>query len=271
MNKNIKTRKVDQPLLEFRNITVIKGNNKKVLDSVSITINAGENLAILGPNGAGKSSFIKTIAREYYPLQRDNDVLFKVLGQDRWNIFDLRFLFGIVSNDLQHTFTRDITGLETVLSGFFGSVGLYKEHLNRNMKRKAAEIIGFLELSHLKDRRIDEMSSGEARRFLIGRALVHDPKALVLDEPTNSLDLHALYKFSNILRKIAKAGVNIILVTQNIQDIIPEIDRVILMKKGKFLEDGPKGRILNGKNIKKLFGVPVEIKAKDGYYYALRA
>jgi len=262
---------MDRPLLEFRNITVIKGDNKKVLDSVSITINMGENLAILGPNGAGKSSLIKTITREYYPVQHDNDFSFKILGEDRWNIFDLRFLLGIVSNDLQHLFTRDVTGLETVLSGFFGSVGLYKEHLTHRMRKKAGEIIEFLELSHLKDRRIDEMSSGEARRFLIGRALVHDPKALILDEPTNSLDLHALYKFSNILRKIANSGVNIILVTQNIHDIIPEIGRAILMKEGKFLEDGPKDRILNGKNIKKLFGVPVDIKTKGGYYYALRA
>ena len=139
------------------------------------------------------------------------------------------------------------------------------------MKRKAGEIIEFLEIGHLRGRKMNQMSSGEARRFLIGRALVHDPKALILDEPANSLDLHALYKFSNILSKIAKSGTSIILVTHNLSDIIPEIKRVILMKDGKFYKDGPKESILTHENITKLFEASVEIKKKDGYYYALRA
>jgi iron complex transport system ATP-binding protein len=138
------------------------------------------------------------------------------------------------------------------------------------MKKTAHQVIEFLEISHLQDRRMDQMSSGEARRFLIGRALVHEPKALILDEPTNSLDLHALYKFSNILRKITKSGTGIILVTHNISDIIPEIDRVILMKNGKICDEGPKRAMLTDKNINKLFEASVEIQRKGGYYYALR-
>jgi len=202
--------------------------------------------------------------------------VFKVLGQSNWNIFDLRFLLGIVSNDLQYIFRRDITGREVVLSGFFSSVGLpllhgaQDRHLTAKMKRKASEVIDFLELTHLKKRNISEMSSGEARRFLIGRALVHDPRALILDEPTNSLDLHSVFKFNMLLRKIVASGVSIFLVTQNLYDIIPEINRVILMKKGRFIQDGPKGRILNSKNISSLFSAPVELMKKRGYYYVIR-
>jgi len=258
------------PLLEFKNITVIKGG-KRVLDSISISVNKGENIAILGPNGAGKSSFIKVITREYYPLPDEDSSCFKMLGHDIWNIFDLRNLLGIVSNDLQYTFTRDITGFDVVLSGFFSAVGLFNEKITQKMVNKAKKIIDFLEISHLKNRLLDEMSSGEARRFLIGRALVHDPKALILDEPANSLDMHAFYKFSNILRKIAKSGVSIILVTQNLHDVIPEIDRIILMKEGRFIEDGHKKDILNDKNISNLYEIPIEIISKNGYYYALRA
>jgi iron complex transport system ATP-binding protein len=257
-------------LLEFRNVTVIKGDNKKVLDSFSIAVDEGENIAILGPNGAGKSSLIKTITRQYYPVQGRSGYVFRIWGQERWNIFDLRSLLGIVSNDLQYVFMQDMTGFETVISGFFSSVGLYHERVTAGMKKKAIEVIDFLELSHLKEARMDQVSSGEARRFLIGRALVHDPRALILDEPSNSLDLHGLYKFSHILRKITRSGVSIILVTQNLHDIIPEINRVVLMRNGKLLEDGPKDRVLNEKNISRLFRVPVEIKKKDGYYYALR-
>jgi len=259
------------PLIDFNKITVLKGEYQKVLDSISLKIYEGENLVILGPNGSGKSSLIKTITREYYPIPQGNEGSFKIWGKDTWDVFDLRFLLGIVSNDLQYICTREITGLEMVLSGFFSSIGLFKEHLTPSMKKKALEIIEFLEIGHLQTRRMNQMSSGEARRFLIGRALVHRPKALILDEPTNSLDLHALHKFSNTLSKIARSGTNIILVTHNLSDIIPEIKRVILMKNGQFFKDGTKESILTNENISKLFEAPIEIKQKDGYYYALRA
>jgi iron complex transport system ATP-binding protein len=241
-----------------------------VLDSISLKIYETENVVILGPNGAGKSSFIKLITREYYPLSEGRESSFKIWGQDRWDVFDLRSLLGIVSNDLQYACDRDITGMEMVLSGFFSSIGLFKERLSSKMKKKACQVIDFLEIGHLKNRKMNHMSSGEAKRFLIGRALVHDPKALILDEPGNSLDLHALYKFSNILRKIAKTNTSIILVTHNISDIIPEIARVILMKDGKFCQEGPKASILTDKNLSQLFEASVEIKQKGGYYYALR-
>ena len=263
-------KKTNYPLLEFNNITVLKDDRKKVLDSISLKIYEGENVVILGPNGAGKSSLIKLITREYYPFSQEGECSFRIWGQDRWDVFDLRSLLGIVSNDLQYACARDITGMEMVLSGFFSSIGLFKEHLTARMKRKADQVIEFLEIGHLKDRRMNQMSSGEAKRFLIGRALVHDPKALILDEPGNSLDLHALYKFSNILRKIAKSSISIILVTHNISDIIPEIGRVILMKDGKFCKQGTKASILTDHNISELFGACVEIKRKGGYYYALR-
>ena len=258
-------------LIDFTNITVLKGENQKVLDSISLTINEGENIAILGPNGAGKSSLIKIITREYYPLAQESGCLFKIWGKETWDVFDLRFLLGIVSNDLQYICTKDITGMEMVLSGFFSSIGLFKEHVTSQMKKKAQEIIEFLEIGHLWDRKMNQMSSGEARRFLIGRALVHDPKALILDEPTNSLDMHALHQFSKILSKIAKAGISIILVTHNLSDIIPEIKRVILMKDGKFYKDGAKESILTNENISRLFELPVEILRKGDYYYALRS
>ena len=232
--------KTNFPLIEFNDLTVLKGAYQKVLDSISLKIYEGENVAILGPNGAGKSSLIKIITREYYPVAQEKKCSFKIWGQDSWDVFDLRSLLGIVTNGLQYTCTRDITGMEMVLSGFFSSIGLFKEPVSAKMKRKAKEIIEFFEIGHLCDRQMDQMSSGEARLFLIGRALVHDPKALILDEPTNSrLDLHALYKFSNILSKIARSGISIILVTHNLFDIIPEIKRVILMKDGKFYKDGP--------------------------------
>ena len=255
-------------LLEFKNVTVIRGH-KKILDSLSITIREGENVAILGPNGAGKSSFIKAITREYYPLPQKKDYSFKIWGKDKWDVFDLRFLLGIVSSDLQNAFAREMSGMEVVLSGFFSSIRLYGRRVTREMKRRAEKIMRFLEIYDLRDRYMTEMSSGEARRFLIARALIHNPKALILDEPTIALDLHAQYKFRKIMRKISKSGTGIILITQNMQDIIPQIRRVILMRKGRFYKDGSKAEILTSRNISGLFKVPVRIKKENGYYYAV--
>jgi iron complex transport system ATP-binding protein len=255
------------PLLEFENVTVFRGD-KKVLDSLSVVIHDGENIAILGPNGAGKSSFIKTLSREYYPVSQDNGTLFRMGGRETWDVFDLRSILGIVSNDLHYTFMREIPGREVILSGFFSSVGLFHHIITPEMEQKTDEILTFLGIDHIQDRYMTEMSSGEARRFLIGRALVHSPKTLILDEPTNSLDLHALSTFRHTLRKIARSGTGIILVTHNLHDIIPEISRVILMKDGRFCLDGQKSAILTDDNIGRLFDVHVHIKEEGGYYYA---
>lgn len=254
----------------MKNVTVIQGDrNKKVLDAVSLTVPAGENVAILGPNGAGKTSLIRTITREYYPAARRNPVL-RVMGEDHWNLFELRNLLGIVSSGLQSACAREMPGIEMVLSGFFGGIGLHQgQRVTAGMRKKAEEVLRFLEIAHLKDRSMSVMSSGEARRFLIGRAIIHDPKVLILDEPTNGLDLRATHHFKKMIRKIVHAGASVILVTQNLQDIIPEISRVVLMKEGKIVKDGPKKDVLTRAGIRALFNVPVEVCQKDGYFYAL--
>ncbi len=254
------------PLLEFRNVTVIKGE-KNVLDSVSVSIDEGEHIAILGPNGAGKSSFIKAVNREYYPQPRD-DTVFRIRGEEFWDVFTMRSFIGIVSNDLQYTYTREVSGREVILSGFFSSIGLFNHTITMAMEARTDEILKFLEIEPLQERQMSAMSSGEARRFLIGRALVHNPAALILDEPTNSLDLHALHTFRKLVRKIARAGTGIILVTHNLHDIIPEIDRIILMKDGQFVGDGTKEEMLTDRKTGGLFNVPVHVRKEGDWYYA---
>ncbi|HQC12702.1 MAG TPA: ATP-binding cassette domain-containing protein [Methanoregulaceae archaeon] len=256
----------DLPLIEFENVTVVRGE-KKLLDSVSVTIREDENVAILGPNGAGKSSFIRAITREYYPLAGD-DVSFRIRGRERCDVFEMRSLFGIVSPALQYTFCRDLSGRDVVLSGYFSSIGLYNRDITPEMEKRTDRILAFLEIEDLQERKMDSLSSGEARRFLIGRALVHDPKTLILDEPTTSLDLHALHTFRAILRKVARSGTGIIMVTHNLHDIIPEISRVILMKEARFWKDGPKREVLTDDFISGLFQAPVLIREENGYYYA---
>lgn len=256
-------------LLELKNVTVVRCG-KKILESVSLSIEQGEHVAIIGPNGSGKSSLIKTITKEYYPLATAEGLVLKIMGKDIWHVFELRKLLGIISGDLQQTCCRQIRVLDVVLSGFFSSIGIYYNHnVTPEMETRAKEILEFLEISHLKNRLMCELSTGEARRVLIGRALVNDPHALILDEPANSLDLRALYSFRESIRKIASTGKNVILVTHNLQDIIPEINRVILIKEGKIFRDGEKEDVLTDANLSELFSIPVKVLEKEGYYLAL--
>jgi iron complex transport system ATP-binding protein len=254
------------PLLDFQHISVMRGG-KTVLDDVTLRIQAGEHVAILGPNGCGKSTLIKTITRECYPLAQLGSSL-TILGQDSWNVFELRKLLGIVTNDLIATCTRNITGLEVVLSGFFSSIGLQPyHHVTDSMRQKARAVLELLEIAHLADREMDAISSGEGRRILIGRALVHDPLALLLDEPTNSLDLHATFELRAILRKLAQSGTGILLVTHHLPDIIPEIDRVVFLRGGRVFADGGKDELLTAPRLAELFAVHAEVGRRDGYYH----
>jgi iron complex transport system ATP-binding protein len=256
------------PLIDFNNISVIK-ENRLILDQISLTIAAGENVAIIGPNGSGKSSLIKVMTREYYPLADAPDLRMKVMGEELWNIFDLRRQLGIITTDLQNLCLRDVTVFETVLSGFFSSIGvsdIFSTPLE--MKAIAYEILKFLNISHLSDKKMTQISTGEARKVLIARALVHDPQALVLDEPTNSLDMPSLSQFRKTISEIAKAGKNIILVTHDLSDIIPEVSRVILLKNGKIFADGPKDTILTNDNLTALFDIPVTVQKNGPYYVA---
>jgi iron complex transport system ATP-binding protein len=255
------------PLIEYRDVTVQRGE-RVALDRVNLAIAAGEHVAILGPNGSGKSTLIKTITRELYPLARAGSFL-RILGCDRWNIFDLRPLLGIVSNDLIQTCARHFyTGREIVLSGFFGSIGIWPNHeVTAEMERRADDLMDRLEIGHLAERNAEEMSSGEARRVVIARALVHDPKALVLDEPTNSLDFHAMHALRSALSRIAQSGTGLILVTHHLDDIVPEVTRIILLENGRVVGDGPKAQMLTAEHISRLFRTAVEVEERNGYYH----
>jgi iron complex transport system ATP-binding protein len=254
------------PLLELRNICVMRGQTP-ALDDFSLRIGADEHVAILGPNGCGKSTLIKTITRECYPVARPDSAI-TILGEETWDVFSLRARLGIVSNDLMASCTGEANGRDVVLSGFFSSITIFPNHTvdprHRQLADAALEQLG---ISHLAERPVREMSSGEARRVLIARALVHNPRALVFDEPCNSLDLAAQHTVRQAMRTLANSGIGIILVTHELPDIVPEIQRVVLMSRGRIVADGPKEEILRVERLSELFGVKVELGRRDGYYH----
>ena len=263
-----------EPVLELTNASVRKGD-RLVLNGLSLTIAAGEHTAILGPNGAGKSILVRLLTHEERALPLGNGTSpVRVFGDDNWNVFELRPQLGIVSADLHHRFVGGnsegrITGQAAVLSGFLASQGLLRYGIvTGKMQQKAADALARMGAAHLADRPMNEMSSGEARRILLARALVTSPRALVLDEPTTGLDVVARHRFMERVRRIAGDGTTVILITHHVEEIIPEIGRVILLKNGRVVGAGSKREMLKEANLSDVFGGPMVVEEAEGYFAA---
>ncbi len=266
------------PVLELQGATVVK-DDRRVLDNLTLTIHAGEHTAIVGPNGAGKSFFTRLLThdeRALAPLEGPAPV--RVFGSDNWDVFDLRSQIGIVSADLHQRFVAGnnegrVSGEAAVLSGFLATQGILRYGaITPEMRRRAAESLERMGATHLARRWLDAMSSGEARRVLLARALVTTPKALVLDEPTTGLDMVARHDFMERVRQIARDGTTLVLVTHHIEEVIPEIEHVILLRDGRVLASGPRREMLTAERLGDVFRSPIAIEEIGGYSYArLRA
>ena len=262
------------PILELHDATVLK-DDRPVLDNVSLTIAEGEHTAIVGPNGAGKSILVSLLTHFERPVARTGGVPpVRVFGEDRWDVFDLRSRIGIVSADLHNRFVSGnsegrITASTAVVSAFLASHGILRYgSVTDDMRRRAAEALDAAGVGGLSRRTLDQMSSGEARRVMLARALVNGPRALVLDEPTTGLDLVARHDFMERVREIARGGTTLILITHHIEEIVPEISRVVLLREGRIVQDGAKAGVLTPASLTSLFGIPVTTEEAGGYLYA---
>jgi iron complex transport system ATP-binding protein len=262
------------PLLALHHATVIRGGIR-VLNDLTFDIREGEHTAILGPNGCGKSSLIRLVNQQDYPLLPNEDARpIRILDRDRWDLFELRSHLGIVSADLHQSFIvanggGRRSGRDLVVSGFFASHGTFShQKITPAMAERADLALAQVGAGHLAHKRIDEMSTGEARRILIARALAPDPRALLLDEPTTGLDLVARQHFLTMLQEIARQGKTILLVTHHIEEVLPEIQRVILLKEGRVFLDGPKEEVLTTGHLSALYGAKVVVRQHGGYYTA---
>ena len=261
------------PFLQLTEATVVLGDSR-VIDALTLTISLGEHTVILGPNGAGKSTFMRLLTLQLYPLPADDGAPpIRVFGRERWNVFELRSQMGIVSADLHDRFVHGnssgvLTGLDTVVSGFFATQGVYAhQSVTAEMRAQALEALDRVDATNLAGRTLDTLSTGEARRVLIARALVHEPKALVLDEPTRGLDLVARHQFMERVREVARQGVTILLVTHYVDEIMPEIGRVILLQQGRIVGDGPKSATLTAARLGDVFGAALAVDESNGYYH----
>jgi iron complex transport system ATP-binding protein len=258
------------PLLEIHAASVLRGE-KLILDQLNLRLAVGQHTAILGANGSGKSTLIRLISRQLYPLARgDGAPVIRVFGRDRWSVSELRSLIGIVSPAMQLDYTSDtpLEVFDAVVSGFFAARGLGLDHkVTPDMHERALEALAQMEATPLIGREMASLSTGEARRVLIARALVHRPRALLLDEPCAGLDPASRRRFLESLRQLARHGTTLLLVTHHVEEILPEIDHVLLLREGKLLREGSKAKVLTDAELTAAFGMRMQV-ARQGEYYS---
>lgn len=256
-------------LIDIHNATIWRGSTC-VFENLNLRIEEHERVAILGPNGSGKTTLLKTINRELYPVVRD-DSWVKILGRDNWNVWKLREHIGVVSHDLHNRYTPTTTALEVVVSGFFSSIGVHGILADRVTGEKldaARATMQELGIESLEAVPLRSMSTGQQRRCLLARALVHRPQTLILDEPTTGLDFSASFDYLDRIRQLSAAGRNIVIVTHHLDEIPPEVERIVLLREGTVAADGDKETVLTSRLLSEVYGIAVRVTSVDGYYLA---
>jgi iron complex transport system ATP-binding protein len=254
-------------MVELEHVFVARGSNV-VLQDVSLRIEAGESLAILGPNGCGKSTLLKTMTCECYPLARP-ETRVSILGRERWDLTELKRRMGVVSAELPGRQTLTTTGFDAILTGFFSSSTLWPNlTVTAEMRDRAEEVLELVGASALREKPVGEMSAGQQRRVMIGRALAGGGDMLLLDEPSNALDMGAQHDLRGMLRALAQKGVTVMLITHHIADILPEMQRVVMMREGRIVADGAKASLLSAERLSGLFGREIEVSERGGWWRA---
>jgi len=266
-NKQTEAEFLEPEFLELCAVNVARGE-RVVLHDVNLSIRTGEHVAILGPNGCGKSTLIMAMSCQVYPMVKPR-MRVRIFGRERWDLTQLRQYFGVVGAELPGERTAVTNGLDAVTAGFFSASTLWPNlHVTKEMRERSWEALERMEATRLAKQLVGEMSAGEKRRIVIARALVHRPKQLLLDEPSNALDLAAQRELRDTMRRLAREGTGLVLVTHHLGDILPEIERVILMRGGQIVGDGPREELLTEPRLSELFGTPVRIGRDEQWLHS---
>lgn len=255
-------------IIDFENVHV-SYDEKLILKQLNLKIKQGEHWAILGKNGSGKSTLIKLISSEIHP-RKTYEYKKEIFGKERYSLSDLKQKLGIITNDLHNYFEKHgnfLSVYEVVISGYYSTIGVFKhQDFTQEQHERTIEVLKFLELEEIQNKKVHELSTGQLRKSIIARALIHNPKAFILDEPTVGLDIKAQVSFINTIKKLSQ-NASIILVTHHIEEIFEEITNIALMYENNIYIQGNKKDVLTSENLSKIFEVDLSISEKNGRYF----
>ncbi len=256
-----------QPLIDARNICLSR-NGRPILENVTLTVRPGEHWALLGPNGSGKTTLLTIINAYTWPMQGTVEVFGERYGDV--DIREVRRRIGMVSSALFERVPPRDTLFDVVLSGRYASLGIWEEP-DASDRERAREIIDFLECASIADRPYGVLSFGERQRALIGRALMPEPRILILDEPCEGLDMHARETLLKRLDTLAASpdGPSLLLVTHRVEEIPPHITHALILKDGRILASGEKHDAITSENLTAAMSIDIEVMRRNGRLYAV--
>lgn len=235
---------------------------RKILNQIDWEIKEGEHWAVLGLNGSGKTSLLNILAGYQFPTTGDVNVLGYEFGNSY--IPNLRNELGIFSSSLERfSETLDYETIEEiVVSGKFASIGLYQE-VPAEAWEKADALITKFRLDYLKGKDYRYLSHGEKRRVLIARALMNDPKMLIIDEPCSGLDILSREEILLLIREITEQQCHVVYVTHHIEELTEEITHVLLLREGEIIGKGPKKSVLTDQLLSETFKLNLNVHWAD--------
>ena len=242
-------------ILEARSLSVrYRPDRPLALDRVSCVVSAGELVAVVGPNGSGKT----TLLRALLGLVRPEQGLALIDGRPvtQWPRRQLAQMVGVVGQQEETVFP--LTVAETVMLGRYASLGPLGTPgpRDRSAVQKALErcdIVG------LAERRVDTLSGGEWKRVRVARALAQEPRALVLDEPTASLDVRHEMELFELVTQLVKDGLGALVITHHLNLAARFAHRVLLLAEGRVVASGSPAEVLTGETLSRVFDWPVAV------------
>jgi iron complex transport system ATP-binding protein len=256
-------KKKPTPVLELRGLSLRR--EITILQDIDWKVMPGEHWAILGANGSGKTTLFNVLTAYMTPSRGEMMVLGKRYGAYDWR--ELRKKIGIVSSSLRALLRFDEPALNAVISGKEAILNYWGEITDAD-RRAGRKILREIECSELEERPWGHLSQGEQQRVLIGRALMANPKILILDEPCAGLDMVSRETFLGFLERLVRerSDLTLLFVTHHVEEIGKFISRILLLKSGKVLTAGSKSATLTSKNLSQAFGAPIRLTRQANRY-----
>ena len=242
--------------LDAKNITAYKQDHK-VIKKLSIKLYSDERIFILGPNGSGKSSIVDLINRNIYPLVKKNSH-FRIFNEELIDLWKVRKYISTVNNEIKFRINKELKVREILLSGLYGRFC----QINKPQKKDLIKVDALIQkmfLNDIADKRFGYLSDGEKQISLIARAIINNPKVLILDEPSVNIDLKSKIFLINKIKDLSKLGICILCITHDISIITKEYNRVIFLKDREIIRDGKPHELMSSENINQLFDINITL------------